>query len=86
MKSWGHSVYLVVTDGPAHYRSHYNTDLWDVNTIERGIFIEEAQEGRRFSFWAIDLDRNRLYYHYESGGFSAPISSRSQDESTNEDD
>lgn len=57
--------------GPGHDAAQFKTDLWDVSTIKHGIFFEEAQEDRNMSFWAIDLDRNRLYYHSEVGGFPA---------------
>lgn len=71
LKPWGHSDYRVVMDGPGFYHPSYNTELWNVNSIKTGIFYEEADRDRWMSFWAIDLDRNRLYYHYESGGFPA---------------
>ena len=71
MKPWGHSDYLVVMNGPGFYNAHYKTELWDVTTIQRGVYFERAETDRWMTFWAIDLDRNRLYYHRESGGFPA---------------
>ncbi|MEZ6035775.1 MAG: hypothetical protein R3C17_21970 [Planctomycetaceae bacterium] len=69
MLPWSHSQFKVVMDGPAHYHADLKTELWDVTTIQNGLFFEHANGDRRMSFWAIDLDKNRYYYHYESGGF-----------------
>lgn len=72
---WTASRYAVVMEGPGYYNEVHRAEPWDVRGIENGFVYEEVQgDGRdsdhqRMSYYAIDLDRNRVYYHRESGGF-----------------
>ena len=73
--NWRPSELAVVMEGPGYYSPDEKTDLWDVRSIERGKIYEHVR-GRRQSgnadvleFYAIDLDRRRIFYHGESGGF-----------------
>src|SRR5688572_23694267 len=52
MHPWGHSEYRVVMDGPAHYHRKLKTELWDVTSIQNGLYYERADGDRRMSFWA----------------------------------
>ncbi len=72
---WKPSKYAVVMQGPAFYGNDEKTPLWDVNGIRNGAVyetVEKYNDGvgcRRMTYWAIDFDRRRVYYHSESGGF-----------------
>jgi hypothetical protein len=83
---WKQSQFAVVMKGPGYYSPKWATPLWDVRTIRHGAVCEEVEwykdqdgsEGKdtprsasRLHFYAIDFDRRRVYYHYESGGFPA---------------
>lgn len=80
LEPWGPSRYAVVMEGPDFYARPETTGKallkhpWDVRGIEHGLKYERVQgDHRSMVYWAIDLDRNRLYYHYESGGFPADV-------------
>jgi hypothetical protein len=73
---WRPSRNAVVMEGPGFYfkgpaRGNLpGGDQWDVRSIKHGLVYEFVYgEHRRMDYYAIDLDRNRVYYHYESGGF-----------------
>ena len=76
LKPWKPSVYAVVMEGPDFYsrtlapREKLRYSPWNVCGIKNGLVYEHVQgDNRRMVFCAIDLDRNRVYYIYESGGF-----------------
>ena len=67
-----HSQYAIVMEGPGFYNERLKTNLWNVSRIKNGVAYEMVQGGdRRMVYYAIDFDRNRIYHHYESGGFPA---------------
>jgi hypothetical protein len=73
---WAPSRYAVVMEGLDFYargatnRIPLKSNPWDVRGIEDGVVFESADdEHRRMDYYAIDFARNRVYYHYESGGF-----------------
>ena len=55
--------------GPNFYWPEFKNPKWNVATISDGMFYETARDDRDMDFWAIDLERNRVYFHHESGGF-----------------
>lgn len=62
--------YAVNWEGPRFYRGEDETEMpWEVASIRNGKSWEDADGDRRMSFYAVDLDTLRVYYHYESGGF-----------------
>ncbi len=70
LKPWVPSRYAVVMEGPGFYAKELQTDLWDVRGIKNGLVSEIVIRGHeRMEYRAIDLDRNRVYFHFESGGF-----------------
>lgn len=73
---WSPSRYAVVMEGPAFYSREVDGPLklranpWDVRGITNGLVFESVLgDHRSMTYYAADLDRNRFYYHYESGGF-----------------
>lgn len=67
---WKPSEYAVIMEGPAFYHEDRRTNLWSVSTIRNGLMYEQVTGGdRRMDYFAIDLDKNRVFHHYESGGF-----------------
>jgi hypothetical protein len=79
---WEASRYAVVMEGLDYYtnRSSWKKKLrsnpWNVRGIKNGLVYERTsgkQGGQggneRMVYYAIDFDKNRVYYHYESGGF-----------------
>ena len=75
LKPWTPSRYAVVMEGLGFYSMKWpikprNGHVWDVRRIKDGVVYERADdEQRRMVYYAIDFDRNRVFYHYESGGF-----------------
>ncbi len=76
LKPWKPSRYAVVMEGPDFYsrtlapseklRSH----PWDARGIKNGLVYEDVRgDHDDLVYCAIDLDRNRVYYVKESGGF-----------------
>lgn len=82
LRPWVPSRYAVVMEGPRFYgwddrlvdadiRERYAHSPWDVRGITDGMVFEEVGvRNNSMSYYAIDFDRNRLYFHRESGGFS----------------
>lgn len=76
-KPWAPSRYAVVMGGLDYYSTFENprnkrprSHPWDVRGIKNGLVYERVEgDHRRMVYYAIDFDRNRVYYHYESGGF-----------------
>jgi hypothetical protein len=80
LKPWESSRYAVVMEGPDYYwKGHwkekpetkrFRSNPWDVRAIKNGL-VHEAVFGDhdRMDYYAIDLDRKLVYYHFESGGF-----------------
>jgi hypothetical protein len=76
LKPWKPSHYAVAMEGPAFYSTHilYSKPLskspWDVRRIENGLVYEQVLgENDTMTYFAIDLDRNRVFCHEERGGF-----------------
>lgn len=70
MAPWKPSKYAVVMLGPGFYSDQWTTDLWDVRRIVNGVFLEDVHSnGSSMDYYAIDLDRLRVFFHHESGGF-----------------
>ena len=61
--------YAVIRHGPSFYSKGFQHPQWDIPDIENGVCHERNQGDRNMDFWAIDLDRLRMYFHHESGGF-----------------
>lgn len=82
LSDWEPSRYAVIMDGVDFYVnmarkagadvSSLEMNPWNVREIKNGWVFERVEgDHRRMVYYAIDLDRNRVYYHYESGGFPA---------------
>lgn len=75
LEPWKPSRYAVVMEGPDFYwkeqgGKNLRPHPWDVRGITNGLVHERVYgDHRSMVYYAIDLDRNRVYYHYESGGF-----------------
>ncbi len=70
LKAWTPSQYAVVMNGPGFYSKKLDADPWNVRDITHGVMYEKVTGNHHhMTYFAIDLDRNRVYYHYESGGF-----------------
>jgi hypothetical protein len=78
LKSWRPSRFAVVMEGPGYYsraastEKKLRTNPWDVRGIKNGLLYEFIQGDHELMiYYAIDLDRNLVYWHEESGGFRA---------------
>jgi hypothetical protein len=76
LKPWQPSRYAVVMEGPDFYSrfsrstKRIRDNPWDVRTIEHGLVYEDVVKDCRWMvYFAVDLDRNLVYYHRETGGF-----------------
>ena len=76
LKPWKPSRYAVVMGGLDFYSRHgipwkkLRINPWDVRGIRNGLVYERVEgDDRSMVYYAIDSDRNRVYYHHESGGF-----------------
>lgn len=67
------SKYEVILLGPGVFPAHH-TPKWDVREIKNGVVYEHAFQDRTLTYYAIDFDRRRVYYHYESGGIAGRYS------------
>jgi hypothetical protein len=69
-KPWAESHYAVVMEGPGFYHQPLRRDPWNVRGITNGAVYERVDgDHRSMHYYAIDFDRDRVYYHRESGGF-----------------
>lgn len=74
---WKPSRYAVVMEGlPYYFKDHKTIPIksnpWNVRTIKNGFVYEEVRgDHQNMVYYAIDTDKNRVYFHYESGGFPA---------------
>lgn len=72
LASWKPSGYAVVMDGPLFYWKNLENVPWDLWSVTKGLVYENVRgEHQVLDYYAVDLDRNRLYCHHESGGFPA---------------
>jgi hypothetical protein len=76
LKPWEPSRYAVVMEGPGFYSrtlspsEKLRSNRWDVRGIQNGLVSEDVRgDHDGLVYCAIDLDRNRVYYIIESGGF-----------------
>ena len=76
LKPWEPSRYAVVMGGLDFYSTHgipwkmLRSNPWNVRGIRNGLVYERVKgDHRSMVYYAIDSDRDRVYYHYESGGF-----------------
>ena len=68
-QDWKPSRFSVVMQGPGFYFRQLATPLWDVNGIKHGAVYEYVKEHDGWlEYYAVDLDKLRVYYHHESGG------------------
>ena len=76
-RRWTPSQYAVVMQGPGFYHTQLKGDPWSVRDIRNGMVYEKVTRDRdpkayypsRMEYFAIDLDKKRVYYHHECGGF-----------------
>ena len=73
---WKPSEFSRVMRGPGFYHSQLASNLWDVRGITNGLVYEQVRDLHRrhdradsMTYYAIDLDRLRVYHLRESGGF-----------------
>ncbi len=77
LSPWQPSRYAVIMEGPAFYSRRADTSKklranpWDVRGIKDGLLYELAVRDDNLYYYAIDLDRNRVYHACELGGFPA---------------
>ncbi len=64
-----HTKFAVNQHGPSFYFKNLQHPHWDVSQIKNGVSYETNRSDEHMDFWAIDLDRLRVYFHHESGGF-----------------
>jgi hypothetical protein len=75
LASWRPSRYAVVMVGPLFYSRNVEPNKklranpWDLRAIKNGLLYENSAGDSRLSFYAIDLDRCRVYHAKETGGF-----------------
>ncbi len=69
LSAWSPATYAVSMQGPQYYFPQLVDVPWNVPQITDGLVLEIVQDDRRLEFHAIDLERNRVYFHRESGGF-----------------
>ena len=73
LSPWQPSRYAVIMEGPASKRVEPNKKLrgspWDVRGIRNGLVYELVIRDRDLYYYAIDLDRNRVYHLSEIGCF-----------------
>ncbi len=73
---WRPSEFAVVMDGPRFYWENLGNAPWDLWSVTRGLVYENMRgEHQSLEYYALDLDKNRLYCHRESGGFPARVAS-----------
>jgi hypothetical protein len=77
-KPWEPSRYAVVMEGVDFYARSCRWDKtlrdnpWNVRDIQDGVVYEEViGDHRSMVYYAVDFKRNRVYHHFESGGFPA---------------
>ena len=63
------SNFAVNRHGPSFYFRDFQHPQWDISKIRKSVFYEWNRDDRVMDFWAIDLQRLRVYFHHESGGF-----------------
>lgn len=61
--------YAVNQHGPSFYWQHLLHPEWQLNNITNAVSYETMLDRDRMEFWAVDLDKMRVFYHRESGGF-----------------
>ncbi len=61
--------FAVNQHGPSFYVKDFQHPQWDISNLKNGVFHEWNRDDHVMDFWAIDLDRLRVYFHHESGGF-----------------
>jgi hypothetical protein len=67
---WSASRYATVMEGPAFYDARLRTTAWDLKRIEDGLVREVvADRGMVLLYYAADLARRRVYFHYAGYGF-----------------
>ena len=62
--------FAVNLHGPKFYWPKLETPCWNLAVVTNGMSCERNHEDRQLEFWAVDLDKKRVFYHRESGGFS----------------
>jgi hypothetical protein len=69
-KPWAESSFAVVMEGPGFYHESLRLDPWNVREIRNSLVHEQVVgDHRSMHYYAIDFERNRIYYHRETGGF-----------------
>jgi hypothetical protein len=67
---WSPSWYATVMEGPAFYDARLWTTEWDIKRIEDGLTRElVADDDHVLLYYAADLARRRVYFHYAGYGF-----------------
>ncbi len=67
---WTESHYAVVMEGPGFYHVQLRKDPWNIRVINDGVVYERVDgDHRSMYYYAIDFERNRVYYHRERGRF-----------------
>lgn len=61
--------FAVNWNGPSYYHQELTHPQWNLQKVESGMSFERATGDRSMEFWAVDFEKNRVFYHYESGGF-----------------
>jgi hypothetical protein len=76
LRRWKPSQYAVVMEGPAFYEkklSRGNTlgdNPWDLARIQDGLVYEKVDGNcRRICYFAVDMDRYRVYHYYATQPF-----------------
>lgn len=67
---WRGSPLRIDHEGPAFYSAELRAFPWDIDSVVGGVGHRTTSgDNRRLTTFVVDLERTRVYYHYESGGF-----------------
>jgi hypothetical protein len=75
LRPWEPSRYAVVMEGPGFYSrklspsNQLRGSPWGVPAIKNGLVFEQTRDNTYMAYFAIDLDRNRIYLYEAVGGF-----------------
>jgi len=74
------SRFAIVMKGPEYYSPKLRNVFWELDKVQNGWTYERARGNQHLAFYALDLDRHRVYGHLASGGFPTEATRLSSDE------
>jgi hypothetical protein len=79
LSPWQPSHYAAIMEGPAYYSRDaepsrkLRLNPWDVRGIKNGLVYESIVGDRDLYYYAVDLERNRVYHACEDGCFHGDL-------------